>query len=205
MGKVYTAPTGGLVQGEDLTARANNVMSGYTYLGTDTEDTGGTGALTLSGTATVGDVAAGKTFYNNSPQTKRTGTLALSGNALASNILKGKTFYSNNLKAKLTGTAEIVIPNGEITEPGGTMQIPARRAAFIVVYAVGIDKYPDFTVTTSAPCIITWEGASFRLSHTTFSMDTFLILNTNDEPTSVTLRANHVAFDSLTAYFFVLS
>lgn len=191
------------MQGEDLTARANNVMSGYTYLGTDTEDTGGTGTLALSGTATVGDVAAGKTFYNNSPQTKRTGTLALSGNALASNILKGKTFYSNDLKTKLTGTAEIVIPNGEIT--GLTGGVPARRAAFVCVYGTGPSTaYPDFDIITSAPCIIAWESAGFRKTYTSFDMTTFVILNTNDEQVKVTLSWKNVIGDP-TYYFFVLS
>jgi len=55
------------------------------------------------GTATAGDVLAGKTFSNDD-DTGLTGTLALTGNALVSDVVIGKTFYNTDAKNKLTGT-----------------------------------------------------------------------------------------------------
>lgn len=93
---------GGGVGSEELTATANNVLKGNTYVGADTNDDIGTGTLELTGNATAADVASGKTFYSNNPHSRQTGSLALSGNATAGNVLNGATFY-NNTFTKQTG------------------------------------------------------------------------------------------------------
>lgn len=55
------------------------------------------------GTATAGDVLAGKTFSNDD-DTALIGTLSLTGDALVSDVVTGKTFYNTDAKTKLTGT-----------------------------------------------------------------------------------------------------
>ncbi len=61
----------------------------------------------LVGTAVVGDVANGETFYSNDADTQLTGTyvpLALTGTALPSDVLTGCTFYNTDATVKETGT-----------------------------------------------------------------------------------------------------
>lgn len=66
-----------------------------------------TGSLELSGTAALGDVLAGSTFYNIDPKTKLTGTLALTGTASEEDVLEGSTFYNTNAKRKLVGSLKL--------------------------------------------------------------------------------------------------
>lgn len=56
-----------------------------------------------AGDATTGDVLAGKTFSNDI-DSGLTGTLSLTGTAAVGNVLSGSTFYATDAKSKLTGT-----------------------------------------------------------------------------------------------------
>ena len=141
MGRVFMVPAGGVIESSDLTAQANNVMAGYTYMGADSDNEAKTGTLSFTGNAGVGDVLAGKKFYNNDPHTKLTGTLAISGNAAASNVVSGRTFYASNPQQKLTGIAKLFGASGAIASrsnelfyPSTTVTIPAHGAVCGLFY-----------------------------------------------------------------------
>ena len=68
------------------------------------------------GTATAGDVLAGKTFSNDD-DTGLIGTLALTGNAVVGDILATKTAYLTDPKTKVTGT---MVNRGAVTITPGT-------------------------------------------------------------------------------------
>ena len=95
---------GGGASSDELTAVANDVLAGQTYVGNDTDDDIGVGTLALTGDAEAGDVITGKTFYNSDAHTQVTGSLKLTGNAAVGDVIKGQTFYSNNPKSIQTGT-----------------------------------------------------------------------------------------------------
>ena len=58
----------------------------------------------LTGTADIGDVAVGVSFYKENADTKLTGTLVLTGNAEPKDVAEGKTFYQDDMFTKRTGT-----------------------------------------------------------------------------------------------------
>lgn len=174
MGKVHMTPAGGIIDSDDLTAQANNVMAGYTYVGRDSDNDVKTGTLALSSNAGVGDVLAGYTFYNNNPHNKLTGTLALTGNAVAANVLNGKTFYNNNPKQKLTGTCKVICTTGGITRrvesnlptTGVSITVPAHRIVFGCIevtknWPYGTAEPANPTVDISVPASV---GAAVRRS-----------------------------------------
>lgn len=122
MGKILIPGSGGGtgIFSDDLTATAGDVLKGLKYIGKDTNDDIGTGSLELSGNAAVGDVIAGKSFYNTNAKSKQTGTLALTGNITAQRILSGYTGYATDPKTKITGS--IPSYSGRTITPGKTNQ-----------------------------------------------------------------------------------
>ena len=121
MTNVFIAGGGGSgVGSDDCTATAADVRKGKTFVGADTNDETGVGTLDasdfdLDGTAAVGDVLSGKTFYSDNAASKRTGTLSLSGTAATSDVLSGKTFYNNDAKSRQTGTIPSNSTDGAVT------------------------------------------------------------------------------------------
>jgi hypothetical protein len=91
---------------------------------------------TLTGTATAGDVASGKTFYNTT-LTKRTGTLVLTGNATEDDVLAGQTFYNNSTSAIRTG---VLVPTGGTVDylPGIVLGIISL--CVVVIWFIGSKK-----------------------------------------------------------------
>ncbi|MBQ4416180.1 MAG: hypothetical protein II868_00675, partial [Butyrivibrio sp.] len=160
-----------------LTAQANNVMAGYTYVGRDSDNDIKTGTLALSSNAGVGDVLAGYTFYNNNPHNKLAGTLALTGNAVAANVLNGKTFYNNNPKQKLTGTCKVICTTGGKTRrvesnlptTGVSVTIPAHKIVFGTIMAV--KAWPYGTAEPATPRIgISVPSAGVRWSREVYAI-----------------------------------
>ena len=54
---------GGGITSDEVTVTKDKVLSGYTYVGSDTNDEIGTGTLALSGTAVASNVESGTTFF----------------------------------------------------------------------------------------------------------------------------------------------
>lgn len=76
MGQVIiSGGAGGGVTSDEVTATANRVVKGYTYVGSDTDDEIGTGTLELTGNATDPYVLTGNTYYSTDLHTKNTGTM----------------------------------------------------------------------------------------------------------------------------------
>ena len=72
-----------------MTASASDVIKNKVIVGPDGEPI--TGTLELTGNAGVGNVLAGKTFYNNDAKTKQTGTMANRG-AVSSSLNCGGSY-----------------------------------------------------------------------------------------------------------------
>lgn len=60
---------------DDCNVTADYVVKGKTYIGADTDDEVGLGALELTGNTASNQVLNGATFYNNNPHQKNTGTM----------------------------------------------------------------------------------------------------------------------------------
>ena len=73
--------------------------------------------------ATAGDIESGKTAWVKG--SKITGTLVLSGTASDGEVLAGKTYYSNALKTKRTGTMANQGAKTAALNCGGSYTIPA--------------------------------------------------------------------------------
>ena len=149
MTNVFISGGGGSgVGSDDCTATAADVRKGKTFVGADTNDETGVGTLDISdfdldGTAAVGDVLSGKTFYSDNAASKRTGTLSLSGTAATSDVLSGKTFYNNDAKTKQTGSLTLDNVMAEVgtdvyirvwsevkwTNPGGYLWWESKKTA----------------------------------------------------------------------------
>ena len=69
---------GGMVDSESLTATARDVLSGYEYIGFDTDGDVGIGILEFTGNAQLSNVLDTLTFYNNDT-VRKTGSLTFSG------------------------------------------------------------------------------------------------------------------------------
>ncbi len=110
MGQVIiSGGAGGGVTSDEVTATANRVVKGYTYVGSDTNDEIGTGTLALSGTAVASNVESGTTFYNTNPLTKVTGSLP--------NISTGAsiTYTSDNTTPVVAGDNAFMSANSDGT------------------------------------------------------------------------------------------
>ena len=193
MGRVFFEPKGALTQSNDLTAKTNNVMAGFTYIGNDTTDTGGSGTLTMNGDAAPGDVMANKTFYSDDPQRKQTGTLAFTGNATASAVLAGRTFYTTNPSTKHTGTAKIMIPNGISTAVSATsFTIPARCAAYVMQTKSGQGQVaPDINVPS--PGVMSYVSSYYHGHYATENINYYVIFILNPSDSPITVRSSGTA------------
>lgn len=78
MGKVYMTGGGGSADLDQITATAEDVISGKVIVDEDGDAVEGT--LKLTGTATAANVLAGTTFYNTDAKSQLTGTMANRGN-----------------------------------------------------------------------------------------------------------------------------
>lgn len=110
MGQVIiSGGAGGGVTSDEVTATANRVVKGYTYVGSDTDDEIGTGTLELTGTAVASNVESGTTFYNTDPLTKVTGSLP--------NISTGAsiTYTSDNSTPVVAGDNVFMASNSDGT------------------------------------------------------------------------------------------
>lgn len=100
---------GGGITSDEVTVTKDKVLSGYTYVGSDTNDEIGTGTLALSGTAVASNVESGTTFYNTNPLTKVTGSLP--------NISTGAsiTYTSDNTTPVVAGDNAFMSANSDGT------------------------------------------------------------------------------------------
>lgn len=67
----------GGVDTSELTATPSEVMKGYIFLGSGSDDEQ-TGTLELTGSASENQVLTGTTFYSTNPQYRQTGSLVVS-------------------------------------------------------------------------------------------------------------------------------
>lgn len=117
---------GGGGASDELTATAANVLAGRTYVGADTEDEAGAGAMPDNG-AMQRVLRAGENIqipkgYHNGSGTVRAAPLAeqTPGNATAGDILRGKTAWSNG--GRVDGSIQIIDTMGNGDGRGNNSQ-----------------------------------------------------------------------------------
>lgn len=117
---------GGGGASDELTATAANVLAGRTYVGADTEDEAGAGAMPDNG-AMQRVLRAGENVpipkgYHNGGGTVRAAPLAeqTPGNATAGDILRGKTAWSNG--SRVDGSIPIIDTMGNGDGRGNNSQ-----------------------------------------------------------------------------------
>lgn len=129
MAKAIIRGSGGGVSSDDLSAEAENVLSGKMYVGSDTDDEAGTGNMPNNG-AVSASLNAGQSYavpkgYHNGSGKVIANSLSsqTSATAAAGDILSGKTGYANG--NKLTGT---MVNRGAVSaslNAGSSYNIPA--------------------------------------------------------------------------------
>ena len=102
---------GGGAGSDELTASADKVLSGYTYVGADTDDEAGSGSMANIGALDAAKSVASAVGLTSAKLLKGQTVLGVSGtatsdaNATASYIYSGKTAYVNG--SKITGSMSV--------------------------------------------------------------------------------------------------
>ena len=99
---------GGGIKSDDLTVNSSKIISGYTYVGSDTDDDIGTGTLNSRLNATSSKIISGYTYVGSDTGSDiGTGSLNSRLNVTADKVLKGYTYVGSDSGTDIkTGTLE---------------------------------------------------------------------------------------------------